>query len=941
MMKYLLNGCIGLFLSCTLQAQLITADPPFPTDQDEVIITFNAQEGNGGLAGYNGNVYAHTGVITNNSSSGSDWKYVKAGWGENIPDCKMVSVGQDLWQLSIDPSIRSYYGVPANENILQMAFVFRSATQVGGVWLEGKTENGGDIYYDVSGGGLAVNITLPEQRPVIAQLNDVIHVEGNSNLADSTFLFLDGQAIYADTGNTFMSDIVVENEGKHWIKAQAVSGAEIAVDSFYYYVRPDLVVEDVPAGIIDGINYINDETVTLCLYAPDKQYAFVIGDFGNWELDDAYYMKRSGDGSRYWLTLSGLEPGKEYIYQYFIDGTLRVGDSYCDKVSDPWNDQWIDASTYPNLISYPEGKTTGIASIFQTAQEPYQWEVPQFVPPETAKLVIYELLIRDFTDAHTFNSLLTKLDYLQNLGVNAVELMPPSEFEGNSSWGYNPNYYFAPDKYYGPKNTFKAFIDACHKRGIAVIQDMVLNHAYGTNPMVMMYWDAANNRPAANNPWFHAVSPNPVYNWGNDFNHESPDTKAFVDRVNRYWMEEYKVDGFRFDFTKGFTNTPGDGGGFDQSRINILKRMADSIWAFKSDALVVLEHFATNSEEKILADYGMLIWGNINGNYNEATMGYHDNNKSNFYRVSYKVRQYNDPHLVGYMESHDEERLAYKNISFGAVNGNYNIKDTITSLRRNEAAAAFFLSVPGPKMIWQFGELGYDYSINYCEDGSINDACRVSPKPIRWDYFENNNRKRLYQVYAALNHLRNTEDAFQTDDFVLLVNPAMKKIQLNHPDMDVNIIGNFDVAEGSINPGFQQTGMWYDFFSGDSLNVDLVSEPVMLKAGEYRIYTTKKLQKPDIVGFSDAYTQANLMDIKLFPNPASTYITVCIDAPKNIAASIYITDLNGKSVSSLFNGPLDKGRHDLHVNVQSLQKGLYVLCVDTEGQRICRKFLQL
>ena len=133
-----------------INAQIIVVDPPFPTDQDEVTVTFNAQEGSGGLAGYDGTVYAHTGVITDKSQSGSDWRYVKADWGVNIPDCKMVPVGEDLWQLTIGPSIRDYYGVPAGEIILKMAFVFRSATEVDGAWLEGKTESGGDIFYDVS-----------------------------------------------------------------------------------------------------------------------------------------------------------------------------------------------------------------------------------------------------------------------------------------------------------------------------------------------------------------------------------------------------------------------------------------------------------------------------------------------------------------------------------------------------------------------------------------------------------------------------------------------------------------------------------------------------------------------------------------------------------------------------------------------------------------------
>lgn len=189
---------------------------------------------------------------------------------------------------------------------------------------------------------------------------------------------------------------------------------------------------------------------------------------------------------------------------------------------------------------------------------------------------------------------------------------------------------------------------------------MVLNHAYGNNTMVLMYWDSENNHPAANNPWFNTVWPNQSYHWGYDFHHESQVTKDFIDRVNTYWMEEYKIDGFRFDFTKGFTNTPGDGWNYDQSRIDILKRMSDVIWNANSDAYVILEHLAVNTEEKKLADYGMMMWGNMNYNYNQATMGYSDG--SNFSRISYRSHGFTEPNLVGYMESHDEKRLMYKNI---------------------------------------------------------------------------------------------------------------------------------------------------------------------------------------------------------------------------------------------------------------------------------------
>ncbi len=907
-------------------AQLITVTPPFPNDQDAIVVTFNAALGSGGLEGFTGDVYAHTGVITNNSSSGSDWKYVKAGWSENIPECKMTNLGGDLWELAINPSIRDYYGVPEGETILQLAFVFRSADGS----LEGKTDTGGDIFYDVSQPGMQILITLPEENQIIVQTNDVIHIEGSSSGADSTFLYNNETLLYSGTGNDFQYNLTVSQSGLNYVRAVAKNATEMIVDSFSYYNRPAIVIEDVPEGIVDGINYIDENTVILCLYAPMKNYVFAIGDFSNWEINDDVYMKRSSDGSRYWVQLNNLEAGKEYIYQYFIDGNLKVGDPYADKVSDPWNDQYISSATYPDLIDYPAGKTNGIATVFQTAQTPYEWQITDFQAPDQDNLVIYELLIRDFTTSHTFQSLIDTLNYLDRLGVNAIELMPVSEFEGNLSWGYNPNYYFAVDKYYGPKDTFKSFVDAAHERGIAVIMDMVLNHAYGSCPLAMMYWDAQNNRPAGNNPWFNVQSPNNAYSWGSDFNHESQATKNFVDRVNKYWIEEYNIDGYRFDFTKGFTNTPGDGGGFDQSRIDILTRMSNVIWETNPDAYVILEHFADNSEEKVLVNNGMMPWGNSNYNYNEATMGWVQN--SDFSWVSYQERGFSAPSLVGYMESHDEERLMFKNKEYGNTSGsNYNVKDIGVGLERNGMAAAFFISIPGPKMIWQFGELGYDYSINTCEDGSISDDCRVSPKPIRWDYFEDWRRARLFYVYQALIGLKKNEPAFRTTDYNVSLSGATKSIHLNHDDMDVTIIGNFGVDAATINPNFQRTGTWYDFYTGNSIEVNNTSTEINLEAGEYHIYTTKQLTTPHILGINSIEDDQS---INIYPNPASETLNVNFLEPQHKNSKIEFYDIQGKMVKNII-----VSNNTNAINISDLYSGLYILKINTSNNTYSKKII--
>ena len=911
-MKKILTIAIGILFINLASAQVITVNPPFPTADEVVTVTFNAS--GTGLEGYTGSVYAHTGLTVN----GDQWQNVIGDWGNNSTQPELTKLGTDLFELVIAPTIRAFYGVDGSGTINEMSFVFRSA--------DGSQQTSPDIFYDVyETSGLAIQITLPEQRPVIVQENDVIHVEGNSSGTDSTFLIVDNQKVYAETGSTFSYDITAVSTGKTWVKAIGWTSSQSVADSFYFFVRPPLTVEDPPSGTIDGINYIDEQTVILSLYAPEKEYVFAIGDFSDWEIEDEYFMKRSVDGNRYWTQINNLVSGQEYIYQYFIDGEIRVGDIYADKVSDPWNDKWINESTYPNMLDYPEGKTTGIATVFQTAQTDYSWDIENFSPPANTDMIVYELLVRDFIEDHTFTVLKDTLDYLEKLGVNVIGLMPFSEFEGNSSWGYNPNYYFATDKYYGPKNTTKAFIDECHKRGFAVVMDMVLNHAYNTCPLVMMYWDAENNRPASNNPWFNTVSPNPVFSWGSDFNHESQDTKNFIDRVNHYWIEEYKVDGFRFDFTKGFTNTPGDGSAYDQSRIDILTRMADVIWSYESDAYVILEHFAPNSEEKILAEEGMLIWGNINHNYNEATMGWNENGKSDFSWVSYKKRGWAQPNLVGYMESHDEERLMFKNLQYGNGNGSYQTSDTVTALQRMELAAAFFITIPGPKMIWQFGERGYDVSIDF--NG------RVGEKPPHWEYINNTDRRKLMAIYSALINLRLTEDVFRTNDFDLFVNVAMKRIRLTSTDMSVVIVGNFNVVEGDIDPNFHSTGTWYDYFSGESLEVSNVNAAITLEAGEYRIYTSKKLDSPAYLDVEENDIQGN-QQLKLYPNPVSSKLKVVTNSPLK---SIDVFNLLGENILT-FKKVLTLSTS---IDVSGLQSGVYFVRVQTLDARVStQKFMK-
>ncbi|MFP4064578.1 MAG: alpha-amylase family glycosyl hydrolase [Bacteroidales bacterium] len=685
-----------------------------------------------------------------------------------------------------------------------------------------------------------------------------------------------------------------------------------------------------------GVTYHDENSATLVLHDPPalKEYVFLIGDMNNWHPTENHYMNRTPDGTHYWITLEGLEADTEYGYQFYIDGELRLADPYTHKVLDPWNDEYIPASTYPDLKDYPEQKTEGLVSILHPGRPAYEWQAGDFTPPAGEDMVVYELLVRDFTEAGDIKAVQDSLDYLQSLGVNVIELMPVNEFEGNISWGYNPALYFATDKAYGPQEAYKEFIDECHQRGIAVVLDIVLNHSFNLSPMVQMYFDedaGAWGAPMPENPWYLTDCPHEPWCWGNTFDQESEHTRDFFRRVTQYWLTEFRIDGFRFDFTKGFTNeqTGDQGWNYDQSRIDNLKRIADEVWEVNPDAYVILEHFTANNEERELAEYGMMLWGNITHAYQEAAMGWIDD--SNFESISYQQRGWDEPHLVGYMESHDEERMMFKNLNYGNNHqDDYDIRDLGTALKRAELAATFYFPIPGPKMIWQFGELGYDYSINHCPDGSIDDGCRTDPKPVRWDYYDDYRRKNLYDIYAALTNLKTSEDVFRTDDYTLHLDGEMKRIHLNHESGNVTILGNFGIRQGEIDPNFQETGTWHEYFTRDEITVNEVNDPLTLEPGEYRMYSTEPFEdhgipldtdQPDI---SPADEQ-----VKVYPNPVTNILN--IEAPEKII-EVQVIDLVGRNVRQR-----PSGDRQTTLELGDLRTGIYFIRIRTANAIITER----
>ena len=895
------------FFTFSLLAQVSTT-PGTPTINDEIKITLSTT--GTGLDGFTGDIYAHTGVTVD----GEKWQNVIGSWGNNSTQPKFTKVNSTTYELTITNNVYSFYGVSNTKNITEINLVARSA--------DGSKQTSPDIHITIYSADLAVQITSPTQNALFNP-NETISITAEATKNANLELFVNNTSIETATNTkTITKSYTFSSTGQQQIKTTATEGSTTKSNEISVYVKTTTQTETKPASAKNGVTFNNDGSVTFVLLAPNKNDVFLIGDFNNWSLHQDYQLKKDGD--YFWTTITGLNADTEYAYQYFIDYDKKIADPYAEKVLDQNNDKFISDANYPNLKEFPEG-ATGIVSTFKMNETEYTWQNTSFTKPAKDKLVIYELLVRDFSENDSFQAVIDKLDYLQNLGINALELMPVNEFEGNDSWGYNVSNFFALDKAYGTKNKFKELIDKCHQRGIAVIVDVVYNHSYSQCPLLQMYEFNNSAGTTANNPFYNDNHnfQNGALRFGFDFNHESTYTQQYFKDVMSYWINEYKIDGFRLDFTKGFTNTyystSGDqwGNNFNQARVDRLKDYANYVWSnHGNDFYMILEHLADNSEEKALADAGMMLWGKMTNNYNQNTMGY--SSDADISWGYYKNRNFNNPNLVTYMESHDEERLMYKNLQFGNSSGSYSIKNLNTALTKQELAGVFFFTIPGPKMIWQFGELGYDISID--QNG------RTGKKPVKWEYFNVAERKKIYDIWATLIAFKKQHEVFSTDNVSLDVGGLVKRINLNHTTNNVVLVGNFDVTEKTVNPNFPSTGTWHEYFTSSTENITNTTALITLQPGEYRLYSTTAFQNP----LSTEDVNSISTNVFVYPNPSSDYVFINKDVD-----SFKIFDVSGKEIKTVSN----KTKKHQPININVLSNGIYFLKLKIGTKTIHKKLI--
>jgi hypothetical protein len=294
--------------------------------------------------------------------------------------------------------------------------------------------------------------------------------------------------------------------------------------------------------------------------------------------------------------------------------------------------------------------------------------------------------------------------------------------------------------------------------------------------------------------------------------------------------------------------------------------MADKIWEADPEAYIILEHWGQQSEETVLANLGMKMWANRSYDYVPATLG---NTSGTF--ISMDVQSH-----VSYFNSHDERRLAEHALSEGGSNGAYDIQNPLIAQERMKMTAAFAYLFPGPKMIWQFDELGYDIDINF--NG------RTGRKPLPWGdegigYYEDSLRQHIYSVYQGILDVRNTispqELASSTKRHQ--VNGQARRLSYDTDNTDLVLIGNFGLTNTTINPTFTETGDWFDYFSGEEITVSDPNAGLTLVPGQWHLYTSDRLSNgiPGAVEFFDIP-----VTISPYPFTVDDEIKITFDASK-------------------------------------------------------------
>ncbi|MEL7242024.1 MAG: alpha-amylase family glycosyl hydrolase [Cyanobacteria bacterium J06573_2] len=516
------------------------------------------------------------------------------------------------------------------------------------------------------------------------------------------------------------------------------------------------------------------------LFAPYNKDAVLIGSFMDWEPID---MEKGKDG--YFRVKVDLEDG---VYKYKFK--VRSLSWFFQE------DEWVDVTDpYATDIDALGGYENGIIRIKDGERivDTYVWFHDDKPLPPDNELVIYELHVADFSGGENdkyargkYQHVIEKLDYFVELGINAIELMPVKEYPGDYSWGYNPRHFFATETSYGETADLKKLIDECHGKGIRVFMDGIYNHSEASSPLTQIDHDY----------WYHHEPRDPDNNWGPEFNYEKYDdnldtypARKFIGDTVRFWIEEYHIDGIRYDAARQIANYD-----FMHWIVDEAKKTAGAKPFYN-----IAEHIPETTSITNLD-------GPMDGCWHDS---FYHCIREHICGDKFDLEELKDvidckrqgfmgaTNVVNYITNHDHDRIMVELAERGFFDEE--------AFHRLKFAAAILMTAVGVPMLWMGQEFG-EYKPQTPESSKIE-----------WGLLENDLNKGLFEYYKGLIHLRKNNHALYGENIEFIHENHEAKVlaytRWNEEGSRVVVVANFseNFLAGYQVPNFPAVGKWHEW----------------------------------------------------------------------------------------------------------------------------------
>ncbi|MDI6779969.1 MAG: alpha-amylase family glycosyl hydrolase [Bacteroidota bacterium] len=674
-----------------------------------------------------------------------------------------------------------------------------------------------------------------------------------------------------------------------------------------------IVFVPMPSYVKQGVTLpstASNDSTSFRILVPNKDYVLLkIAPLGQPPaLAEPIVMRCANDSTNWWINVKLIPGTYEYLYEIENGKTIY----------DPWG-RWNGENGSRFTIG-PEGLTA----------DNYVWRNNNFQRAPLNKLIIYELHLGEFTGGKyglpagqgTFNHLTSLLTYFDTLGINAIELMPINDFgnlgKSGFSWGYDVNSYFSLEPSYGTPRDFKALVDSAHGLGISIIVDVVFNHINETSPLWQMLPDVNTN------PYFKNCN-DLRYNedqlcFFKDMDHWTDQTQELIYKVLKMWIDEYRVDGFRYDYTQGIgwnVNQPTKGilgwaNRIHQEYNGIIYQIAEHLpespaliyysgltggWhgSFRDEifkCLIPTQHPSLSTIENLVIDLGAYP-----GNDTPSTPS------------RYATRT--EP--VNATVNHDEQSLIFEMVTFQSV-------PETTAVLRDKLYATFMFTSLGIPMLWQ--------GMEFAEPrGWQTDGEKLSYRPVQFNRLATERGQSHYAWYKKLIFQRLHNPAlyngilrklYKYDAQRVLVWGFEEFTTLSRVMAVANLSG---VKQTIKNVPWLAAGNWYDIldqsvFTANSTIIDSIVIPAYMA----KIYSSK----PDSVLSSVENKLAEIpSEFRLYqnyPNPFNPATIIRYDIPTEGLVTLKIYDILGREVATLVNEVKQVGSYEVVFGVETSRR---------------------